>query len=81
MICGSYRSGLSTPVLRLSHTSRAGTPSKNSNAATWQAHQAVWSIRMTGRTNRCRENASTITNAHTATRRAVAGSNHMPSRP
>ena len=41
----------------------------------------VWSIRMTGRTNKCREHASTITNAHTATRFAVAGFSHIPNLP
>ncbi len=40
---------MSTPVLRLSGTSRAGTPAKNANASTWHSVQARWSIFSTGR--------------------------------
>src|SRR3954471_20416783 len=54
-----------TPVFKLSGTSRAGTPAKNSNAATWHATQVRWFIDSTGRTNACREQARTITKAHT----------------
>jgi hypothetical protein len=44
-------SGLITPVLRLSLTSRRGTPAKNANASTWHCVQVRWSIVSTGRTN------------------------------
>jgi hypothetical protein len=64
-----------------SGTSRAGTPPKNSNAPTCAAHQEVWSIRRTGRTNIIREHANTITNACTTCRIPVAGSIQAPSRP
>jgi hypothetical protein len=65
----------------LSGTSRAGTPPKKANAATWHSLQACWSSRITGRTNMCREHASTITNAHTVTSFPAAGSSQRPSRP
>jgi hypothetical protein len=57
------------PVFRLSGIGRSGTPPKNSNAATVAWLHAAWSIRITGRTNRCGEQDSTITNAHTVTGR------------
>jgi hypothetical protein len=72
---------LSTPVFRLSGTSRAGTPPKNANASTWHPVQARWSIFSTGRTNMCREQASTITNAQTVRSFPVTGSSHRPSCP
>jgi len=75
------RSGLSTPVFTLSGTRRAGTPPKNANASTWQRVHAPWSIRSTGRTNRYREHAKTMTNACTVCRRPVPGSVHTPKRP
>lgn len=68
-------------MARLSGTIRAGTPSKKPNAATCASVQACWSIFSTGYTNMCREQASTITNAHTVTRLPVRGSTHMPSLP
>jgi hypothetical protein len=72
---------LSTPVFRLSGTNRAGTPPKNANASTCAAVHSCWSMSRVGRTNMCREQHSTITNAHTVRRRPVAGSSHIPSRP
>ncbi len=59
-------------------TSRAGQPPKNSNACTCDSVQARWSIRITGRTNRCREYRSTIENAHTRRRRPARGSGQVP---
>jgi hypothetical protein len=64
-----------------SGTSRPGTPPKNSNAATWHSVHARWSIRSTVRTNMCREQASTITNAHTARSFPLTGSSQRPSCP
>jgi len=78
---GSYRSGLITPVFKLSDTSRRGTPPKNANASTWATTQASWSMRTTGRTNMCREQARTITNAQILRTRPVAGSAHDPKNP
>jgi hypothetical protein len=72
---------LSTPVFRLSGTSRAGTPPKNSNAAAWHSVQARWSILATGRTNMCREQHKTITNAQMVRSLPVAGSSQRPSCP
>ena len=72
---------MSTPVFRLSGTSRAGTAPKNSNAFTWHSVHACWSSLSTGRTNMCREQASTIANAQTTSRFPVAGSSHLPSCP
>ncbi len=43
--------------------------------------QARWSILSTGRTNMCREHASTITNAQTVRSFPVTGSSHLPSCP
>ena len=72
---------MSTPVLRLSGTRRAGTPPKNANASTWHSVQARWSIFITGRTNMCREQASTITNAQTVRSFPDDGSSQRPSIP
>src|SRR5262245_29562146 len=47
-----------------SGTTRRTTPSKNANASTCASVHACWSMRSVGQTNRCREQASTITNAH-----------------
>jgi len=65
----------------LSGTSRAGTPAKNSNAATVASLQACWSSRITGRTNMYREQDSTITNAQIVTRRPPPGGAQLPSLP
>jgi hypothetical protein len=65
---------LSTPVRRLSGTSRRGTPPKNANASTCASVHARWSIVSTGRAKMCREHASTMANAHTRRRLPVAGS-------
>ena len=46
--------------------------------ATTLANEACRSSRITGRTNRCREHASTITNAQTVTRFPAAGSGQRP---
>jgi hypothetical protein len=78
---GSYKSGLITPVLRLSDTTRRGAPPKNENAATCAATHAPWSIHNTGRTNMCRLAASTMMNAHTRRTRSATGSNHDPTNP
>ena len=64
-----------------SKTSLAGTPPKNSNAATWHSLHVRWSIFSTGRTNMRREQASTITNAQTVRSRPVTGSRQRPSCP
>ena len=87
------RSGDSTPhnpaghrspnLFRATHsgTRRAGTPPKNSNAATCvSAHDTAFR-QNTGRTNMWRLHANTITNAHTRRRRSVAGSSHDPKNP
>jgi hypothetical protein len=65
----------------LSGTSRAGTPPKKANAFTWHSLHACWSSRITGCTNMCREQASTITNAQMVTGFPAAGSSQRPSRP
>jgi hypothetical protein len=65
----------------LSGTSRAGTPPKNSIAATWHSVHARWSIAITGRTNSIREQHSTIAKACTVCRRPDLGSVHRPSWP
>jgi hypothetical protein len=65
----------------LSGTSLAGTPPKNPNAATWHSVHARWSMLMTGRTNMCREQHSTIANAFTVCRRPDFGSVQRPSCP
>jgi Transposase DDE domain group 1 len=62
-------------------TSLAGTPPKNANASTCAAVHSRCPINRVGRTNMCREHASTITNAHTVRRRPLPGSSHIPSRP
>jgi hypothetical protein len=62
----------------LSGTSRRGAPEKNSKAATWAATHDVASIDSTGRTNMCRQQANTITNAHTRRTRCTSGSSHEP---
>ena len=62
-------------------TSRRGQPPKNSHAATCAATHEVWSMLSTGRTNMCREQASTITNAHTRRIRLASGSTHRPRYP
>jgi len=59
-------------------TSRSGTPPKNSHAAMCAATQEVASMRSTGRTNMCREQASTITNACTRRSRPPTGSTQLP---
>jgi hypothetical protein len=56
-------------------------PPKNSNAATWHSVHARWSIFSTGRTNMCREQASTITNAQTVRSFPDTGSSQRPSCP
>ena len=48
----------------------AGTPPKNSNAATCASVHARWVMLTAGRTNRCREYGSTIENAHSRRRPA-----------
>jgi FixJ family two-component response regulator len=58
--------------------SRAGTPPKKSNAATWHAVQARWSMVSTRRTNTCRDAGETITNAYTRRFLAVPESTHAP---
>ena len=59
----------------------AGTPPKNSNAATCASVHARWVMLTAGRTNRCREYGSTIENAHSRRRRPVDGSGHSPMYP
>jgi hypothetical protein len=59
----------------------AGTPPRNSNAATCASAQARWVMLTAGRTNRCREYGSTIENAHSRRRRPVDGSGHSPRYP
>lgn len=70
-----------TPVLRLSLTSRRGVPPKNANASRWATTQPSWSMRTTGRTNMCREQARTITNAQIRRTPPVTGSAHDPKNP
>jgi hypothetical protein len=65
-----------TLALRLSVTSRRGAPPKNPSAATCASTQTLSGIASTGRTNRCREQLSTITNAHTRRALPVARSVH-----
>jgi hypothetical protein len=67
-----------TLALRLSVTSRRGAPPKKQSAATCASIHVASGIATTGRTNRCREQASTITNAHTRRALPVAGSVHCP---
>ena len=63
LIFGSYRSGRSTPVRRLSGAGRAGDASKNANAATWPRSTPL--IHPQHRTHEhVPGSASTITNAH-----------------
>jgi hypothetical protein len=59
-------------------TSRSGTDPKYSQPARCAATHEVWSIVSTGRTNMCREQASTTTKAHTRRIRLASGSSHRP---
>jgi len=59
----------------------AGTPPKNSNAATCASTQTRPVMLTAGQMNRCREYGSTIENAHTRRRRPVDGSGHRPRYP
>ena len=61
-----------------SETSRSATPPKNSQAATCAATHEDWSKLSTGRTNMCRQQASTITNACTRRSRPPTGSTQLP---
>ncbi len=73
---GRLGSGLVHPGLKSCHTQPA--PSKNSNARRHGNTPTGLVHRMTGRTNRCQENASTITNAH---RDPVRGGQVEPCQP
>ncbi len=61
-----------------SMTVRRGTPSKKVKAATCAALQASASSRSTGRTNMYRDQARTMTKAHTRRMRPACGSSQRP---
>lgn len=72
---------MSTPVFKLSGTSRAGQPPKNANASTWHVVHDAWSMLATGRTNISLEWDRTMTKAQIRCERPVRGSVQEPSSP